>query len=115
MTMIDTDNLTAAATIAVGEWPYCAVASPDGKFLYVTNQDENSVSVIDIATQKSINTIDVEDSPEGIDITANGKHLYVSNWGSDSVSIIDTTTGKRITDVKTGKGSRAFGDFIISQ
>ncbi|ODN66459.1 YncE family protein [Methylophaga muralis] len=88
---------------------------PDGKFLYVTNQDENTVSVIDIAAAETINTIEVDDSPEGIDITANGKHLYVSNWGSGSVSIIDTETGKRIEDIKTGDGSRAFGDFIISQ
>lgn len=81
----------------------------------MTNQDENSVSVVDIAAGKSIKTIDVEDSPEGIDITADGKHLYVSNWGDDSVSVIDTSTGERITDIKTGKGSRAFGDFILSQ
>ncbi|HHA18400.1 MAG TPA: YncE family protein, partial [Methylophaga sp.] len=59
-----------------------------------------------------INTIDVGDSPEGIDITADGKFVYVSNWGEGTVSIINTDNYKVEKTLKTGKGSRAFGQFI---
>ena len=80
--------------------------------MYVTNQDESTVSKIDLNSFKVTAVIDVDDTPEGIDISANGRYLYVANWGSGQLSVIDTRTDKLIENIATAEGSRAFGDFI---
>jgi YVTN family beta-propeller protein len=38
--------------------------------------------------------------------------VYVANWFDSTVSVIDAKTLKVIDTIKTGKGSRAFGQFF---
>ena len=80
--------------------------------MYVTNQDDSTVSIIETVNHAVIDTIDVGDSPEGIDITPDGNLVYVVNWSDGTVSIIDTNTHQVNNTIKVGKGSRAFGQFI---
>jgi YVTN family beta-propeller protein len=105
----------AQTTIKVGEHPYCAVASLDNKTLYVSNTQDDTVSVIDLSTNKTIVTIDVGMTPEGISIDHARKRVFIANWGDNNVSVIDANTNKLITNIKTGDKSRAFGDFILSE
>ena len=98
--------------MAAGHSARAPVVSPDGKLLFVTNQDDSTISIVDTKNPSIISTIDVGDSPEGIDITPNGKHVYVTNWGDGSISVINTDNYKIEKTIKTGKGSRAFGQFI---
>ena len=100
--------------IKVGEHPYCAVASPDGKTLYVSNTQDDTVSVIDLNSHKIIATIEVGMTPEGISYDAASKLVLVASWGENKVSVIDAVTNKLKTHIKTGDKSRAFGEFILS-
>ena len=99
----------------MGEHPYCAVASPDNKTLYVTNTQDDTVSVIDLTTQKIIITIEVAMTPEGISYDAASKQVLVASWGENQVSVIDATTNKLKGHIKTGEKSRAFGQFILTE
>ena len=101
--------------IKVGEHPYCAVASPDNKTLYVTNTQDDTVSIIDLATQKIITTIEVGMTPEGISYDAASNQVLVASWGENKVSVIDATTNKLKGHIKTGEKSRAFGQFILTE
>jgi YVTN family beta-propeller protein len=56
--------------------------------------------------------LEVGDKPEGISTHPDDKHVYVANWFDNSVSVIDAQTLKVINTIKTGAGSRAFGQFI---
>ena len=105
----------AQRIVKVSFHPYCAAFSADEKNLYVTNTQDDSVSVIDMPTQKTIATINVGSTPEGISLDHANHRAYVANWGSNSVSVIDTQTNKLITTIKTGEKSRAFGAFILSE
>ena len=60
----------------VGESPYGVAVTPDGKNVYVTNEDSNTVSVINTKTNKVKATIPVK-SPEGVAVTPDGKNVYV--------------------------------------
>ena len=82
--------------------------------LYVSNTQDDSVTVINMLTHKTITTIDVGSSPEGISLDYANNQAYTANWGSNSVSVIDTKTNKLITNIKTGDKSRAFGQFVIN-
>jgi YVTN family beta-propeller protein len=53
--------------------------SPDGKHLFVTNQDDDRVSVSNTSSGGKIAEIEVGEAPRGIDITPDGRHVYVAN------------------------------------
>ena len=61
-------------------------------YAYITNSDDNSVSVIDTATNTVTATVSVGNNPWGIAVNPNGKKVYVANRGSNNVSVIDTAT-----------------------
>jgi YVTN family beta-propeller protein len=86
----------------------------DEKILYVSNTQDDSVTVINMLTRKAIATIDVGSTPEGISLDNANKRAYIANWGSNSVSVIDTKTNKLLTTIITGEKSRAFGQFVIN-
>jgi len=60
-------------------------------YLYVTNRDSGTVSVINSA-HYVVGTIPVGSLPFGIAYNPNTHKLYVANFGSSSVSVIDTNT-----------------------
>jgi YVTN family beta-propeller protein len=69
-----------------------AAAAP---FAYVTNAVDDTVSVIDTATNMVAGTpIPVGSQPNGVAVTPDGKHAYVANVSSANVSVIDTATNK---------------------
>ena len=90
-------------------------ASTDNKTLYVTNTQDDTVSIIDLASQKTLATIEVGMTPEGISYDAAAKLVFVASWGENKVSIIDASTNKLKGHIKTGDKSRAFGQFILSE
>mgnify|MGYP002144642430 CR=1 FL=1 len=47
-----------------------------------------------------------------IDIDDKDNLLITSNWRSDSISIIDLAKQEYLYEIKTGKQSRSFGQFI---
>ncbi|MHB8102522.1 MAG: YVTN family beta-propeller repeat protein [Methanosarcina sp.] len=72
-------------------------------YAYITNTGSNNVSVIDTATNKVIDNVDVGTNPSGVAVTPNGTKVYVTNKGSKKVSVINTATNKVIdkVDVET--------------
>src|SRR5579864_331305 len=63
------------ARISVGHNPRGVALSPDGKRLYVANRLDDTLSVIDIETQKMISTIDLG-GPKNVDALRRGERLF---------------------------------------
>jgi YVTN family beta-propeller protein len=113
VSVLDTHDplrLAVIATIKVGKAPYGAALTTDGALLYVTNQHDGSVSVIDAASLKVLRTLTGFDYPEGV--AAHADKIYVVNWMTDSVSVLDARSGRALASIATGKNSRGFGAFI---
>lgn len=102
----------ATETIKVGDHPYGVVSDTRNQFAFVTNTQDDNVSVIDLKMKKEIKKIKVGGNPEGIDIDERDNILVTSNWRSDSISIIDLAKHEYLYEIKTGKQSRSFGQFI---
>jgi YVTN family beta-propeller protein len=84
--------LALGAVVANSNSPSSAEGGCAGK-AYVTNQNANTVSVIDTATNAVVGSaIPVGDQPVGIAITPDGTKAYVVNFNADTVSVIDTAT-----------------------
>ncbi|CAG1022831.1 PE-PGRS family protein PE_PGRS18 [Methylococcales bacterium] len=110
LSVVDLATFTLSKTVTVGDRPY-AVGEAQGR-LFVTNQYDASVSVIDTKDLKPVATIKVGEYPEGIATHPDGKQVYVANWMGNSVSVIDASELKVVNTIPTGDGSRAFGEFI---
>lgn len=57
-------------------------------FTYITNRDDNTVSIIDTSTQMVIETLTVGESPRSITVTPDGRQVYVANHLGNSISVI---------------------------
>jgi YVTN family beta-propeller protein len=99
----------------VGEHPYCVALNANNQTIYVTNTQDDTVSVIDLASKKIMATIDVGMTPEGVSFDVLNNQVLVASWGQNQVSVIDANTNQILSSIKTGDKSRAFGQFILVQ
>jgi len=113
VSVVDMRNIRRPAvigTVKVGKAPYGAALAQGGALLYVTNQHEDTVSVIDAASLKVLRTLPGFAYPEGI--AAHGDRVYVVNWMDDNVQVLDAASGQKLKTIATGQNSRGFGAFI---
>ena len=70
--------------------------------VYVCNEGEHEIVVLNGTTLALEAQIPVGQHPHTCVLGAGNLNLYVSNWGSRSVSIINTQKGRRLQDVPVG-------------
>jgi YVTN family beta-propeller protein len=93
---------TAATSIT---FPAGLALSPDGKYLYVACNGDNSLAVIDTAANSVVKQLPVGFSPYGVQVSADGASVYVSNWGISEYKFAKPTydvTGNLIALGTTG-------------
>jgi YVTN family beta-propeller protein len=76
---------------------------PDGKELYVTNDADDMVSVIDVESNKPVASIPVGRGPHGVASTANGRFVVVANRGGTMLSVIDTESKAVVATPEVGR------------
>ena len=59
-----------------------------GRYAYVTNEDDNNLMVVDLQTEKVVKTLDTGKIPHALVFTIDGKG-YVNNRGEKSLTVID--------------------------
>jgi YVTN family beta-propeller protein len=91
--------LSAALFVAAGWMPLSAQAQP---FAYITNQGDDTVSVIDTATNRVTATIPVGDEPYGVAVHPDGRTVYVTNIGDLTVSVINAATNTVSDTIQVG-------------
>jgi YVTN family beta-propeller protein len=82
--------------IIVGETPVGVTINPNNNMIYVTNNGENTVSVINGRTNNVITDITVGQNPVGVTINPNNN---MTNWGENTVSVIDGRTNTVMSSV----------------
>jgi YVTN family beta-propeller protein len=78
--------------------------TPDDRFVWVANPDNDSVSVINVqndANQK-VAEIKVGDEPNGVAVHPNGQTVYVTNTISGTVSVINANTRNIVATILVG-------------
>jgi YVTN family beta-propeller protein len=113
--VVDGASFKQIGFIPTGVGAHGLYPSRDGKLLYVANRGTNkmmvgrgvakgSVSVIDFATRKVVQTWPIPGggSPDMGNVSADGKYLWLSGRYDDVVYRIETTTGE-VDKVKVGK------------
>jgi YVTN family beta-propeller protein len=104
--VIRPDTFTVVGFIPTGKGAHGLYPSRDAKLLYCSNRDEGTVSIIDFATQKIVNTwkLPAPASPDMGGVSADGKTFWLSGRYTGEVYAIDTTSGQLVARIKVGKG-----------
>jgi len=107
-----------------GHTPNAPVVSPDGETLYVCNQFNNNVTVIDLESDKELAKVPVPREPIAAAVTPDGKLLFVANllpagpadadYVAAEVSIIDTNENKVAANIQLPNGSTGLRGICIS-
>lgn len=82
-----------------------ASAEPTGRsraILYVTNSGGDDVTVVDVATNKPIGSIQTGPTPHGLEASPDGARIYVSGESDDDIVAVDTTTSSILWKAKIG-------------
>ena len=69
---------------------------------YITNYGDNTVSVINVATNTVIDSITVGIEPSGVSVSPDGNKVYVANQVSKTVSVISTATNTITATIPVG-------------
>ncbi|MFP1625859.1 YncE family protein [Streptomyces sp. 5K101] len=97
-------GLAVLAGLAVPLAVATPAAAQNGTFAYVANLNDDTVSVIDAATNTVVDTITVGDTPLNVAVSPDGSRVYVTNFADDTVSVIDTATNTVIDTIPVGDG-----------
>jgi YVTN family beta-propeller protein len=97
--IFDLDKQVWKNPITVGDNPNEILLTPDGKYIYVCNANDNTVSVIEVKTKKVIETLDTAlfpASPSGsttnsLAYDASHKVLYIANADNNCLAVFNVS------------------------
>jgi YVTN family beta-propeller protein len=94
MAIVNPANGKVVAAIPVGQNPHEAAVSDDGRLAFSSNMQGNSISVIDLATQKEIHRVDLPNlrTPHGLYFS--GGKLYFTAQGNNSIARYDPAANR---------------------
>ncbi|MDQ6706897.1 MAG: YncE family protein [Acidobacteriota bacterium] len=93
-----------ATVIPVGKGPEGIDISPDGKQLWAANSRGGSVSIIDIASRRVIETLDVRTKRSNrLKFTPDGKLALISDLEGGDLVILDVASRKEIKRLPLGR------------
>lgn len=99
--LIDGASFKTIGFIPTGRDAHGLYTSRDGQYLYVSNRGAGSVSVIDFATQKVVDTwvIPGGGSPDMGNVSADGTKLWLSGRYNDCVYVFSTADGHLLAEI----------------
>ena len=106
-TVLETVKLTGGQLVR----PMGVVASPDGKFVFVTTGRGKNVVILETATNKQVASIEVGERPWGIAVSPDGNTVFTANGPSNDVSIVDVAS--RTVKAKVPVGDRPWGIVFV--
>jgi YVTN family beta-propeller protein len=100
---IDVASLTEAFRVRIqGQNPEHCVYSPNGKWLLTSNEESQSIDVIDVAARKSTATIKTAGAPRGLGFLPDGSAVYVADETSGNVDVVATATWRITKSIPIG-------------
>lgn len=104
---INTSTFRVDTLVEVGSVPKYLEATPDDKYILVSNWSSGDVSVVDNETNTEIKRVEVGKYPRGIAIDSKGHYAYVAVMGSWNIAVIDLQDNYKVSWIKgVGKSPR---------
>src|ERR1039458_473395 len=92
--------------VAVGRGAEGFDVSPDGKEIWAANAQDGTISILDFAARKVVQTLAADVmGANRLKFTPDGKRVFVSTLSGPEVSIFDAATRAVVKRVKVGRGA----------
>lgn len=102
-------RLTDEHAVRVGAQPVHMVASPDGRYIFVTNFSGSSVSVVDTATWRLTRTIRTPAAPHSIVLSPDGRLAYVACYLGAAIVVLDIAQQTVVGTISLPAQARPYG------
>ena len=103
--LIDPASNAVVGEVGGIEVNHGAVASPDGRRLYITDEAESTLDVADLKTLKVIKRIPLTNHPNNVAVSKDGTRVYAAIVaGAGAIDVIDTATLTRVNSIRTEGG-----------
>jgi DNA-binding beta-propeller fold protein YncE len=104
--LVDGTHFRTVGFRHTGKGAHGLYVSRDSRFLYVTNRDEGSISLINLTTRRVVRKwrIPGGGSPDMGGVSANGKVLWLSGRYNGVVYAISTKNGHLLAKIPVGQG-----------
>jgi DNA-binding beta-propeller fold protein YncE len=86
--------------ISTDKRPQGAVRSHDGKLIYLTNSEGNSIAILDVARQEIIGRIATGQGPGRVALTRDGKTLVYNLQAGEGVGFADIGSRKQTQEIR---------------
>lgn len=96
-------NAASATLVMVGRAPAHVIVDARGERAYVSNAEDDAVSVVDAARGSVVGSIPTAASPHGLRMSPDGREIYVAATKGNAVSVIDVATSKEVARISVGK------------
>jgi YVTN family beta-propeller protein len=101
--VVEAAPFRAVGFVPTGAGAHGIYVSRDSKFLYVTNRDAGTISLVDVATRKVATDWRIPGgSPDMGGVSADGRVLWVSGRFHAEVYALDTTNGRLLARIPVG-------------
>lgn len=105
--VVDLATRTLVKTLPSGQDPESFDLSPDGKTLYVSNEETAEISVLDVSSGTIRARVGVGREPEGVTVRPDGNVVFVTSETDSEVTAVDTKTLTAVAHVHTAPRPRA--------
>lgn len=100
--LIDPATNTVVGEITGIEAGHGAGASPDGTRIYVSDEAEGTLDIVDVKTLQVISRVPLSGHPNNMAVGRDGHHVYVGIiQAPGGVDVIDTATKQRVKTIPT--------------
>ena len=91
--------------VEAGQGPEGFDLTPDGKQLWAANSRDGSVSVIDLATKKVVNTFNIQTKRSNrLKFSPDGRLVLVSDLDAGELVVLEHATRRELKRLKLGRG-----------
>lgn len=93
-----------ATQVSVGKGPEGGDISPDGREYWAANSNDGTVSIMDVAAKKVVQTLDVKTGHSNrLKFTRDGKLVLVSDPGNHGLVVVDAASRKEVKRLNVGR------------
>lgn len=109
--VVDLTDLHVDRVLESGADPEAFDTSPDGRTLFVSNEDFAQVSAVDVSTGRVRQRARIGREPEGVAVRPDGAFVYVTSEADNWIDVVrtsaDTGDSALVTTIPTGQRPRA--------
>ena len=93
-----------ATNVSVGKGPEGGDISPDGREYWAANSGDGGISIIEVATKKVAETLDVHTNHSNrLKFSMDGKLVLVSDPGNNALVVLDAASRKELKRINIGR------------